>query len=107
MPNHIHLIAVPRAEESLRLPIGVGMSARAHLSGCDDHLVKVAPLLAIVADWKALLDSALPEEQLKEPRGHSRTGRPLQIFLPHPPEGNFAAEFRRLAPCEMFCVILA
>jgi putative transposase len=135
MPNHIHLIAVPRAEESLRRAIGeahrrytrrinfrekwrgylwqgrfasfvmdevyllataryaelnpvrAGLvespadwrwsSARAHLSGCDDRLVKVAPLLAMVADWKALLRSALPEEQLQELRGHSRTGRPL------------------------------
>jgi len=34
-------------------------------------------LLAMVGDWKALLDSALPEEELKELRGHGRTGRPL------------------------------
>jgi len=54
-------------------------SARAHLSGCDDRLVKVAPLLAMVPEWRALLDSALPEEweQLQEFRGHSRTGRAL------------------------------
>jgi len=50
-------------------------SARAHLSGCDDRLVKVAPLLAMVPEWRALLDSALPEEweQLQEFRGHSRS----------------------------------
>jgi putative transposase len=52
-------------------------SARAHLSGCDDCLVKVAPLLAMVPDWQGLLDSALPEDQLKEFRRHGRTGRPL------------------------------
>jgi len=52
-------------------------SARAHLSGEDDRLVKVAPLLAMVGNWQALLDSALPEEQLNELRGHGRTGRPL------------------------------
>ncbi len=52
-------------------------SARAHLSGRDDCLVRVAPLLEIVGDWKALLDSALPEEDLKLLRGHARTGRPL------------------------------
>ncbi len=135
MPNHVHLIAVPRAEESLRRAIGeahrrytrsinfrekwrgylwqgrfasfvmdesyllaaaryvelnpvrAGLvasaeawpwsSARAHLSGRDDRLVKVAPLLAMVADWTAFLDSALPEEELRDLREHGRTGRPL------------------------------
>ena len=33
--------------------------------------------LAIIADWKALQESALSEEALKDLRGHSRTGRPL------------------------------
>ncbi len=33
--------------------------------------------LAIIADWKALQESALSEEELKDLRGHSRTGRPL------------------------------
>ena len=36
-------------------------SARPHLSGRDDRLVKVAPMLAITNDWRALLDSALDE----------------------------------------------
>ena len=52
-------------------------SARAHLSGCDDCLVKVAPLLAMIGDWNAFLNSAVPEEELKDLRRHSRTGRPL------------------------------
>ena len=58
-------------------------SARAHLSGRDDRLVQVAPLLAMVADWNALLGSAVPEEELRDIRGHSRTGRPLggETFL--------------------------
>jgi putative transposase len=58
-------------------------SARAHLSGRDDCLVKVAPLLAIVGDWRAFLDSALPEGELDELRKHARTGRPLgdEAFL--------------------------
>ncbi len=122
--NHVHLIAVPRAEESLRRAIGeahrrytrkinfrqkwrgylwqgrfasfvmdepyllaaaryvelnpvrAGLvataeawawsSAKAHLIGRDDRLVKVAPLSAMVADWAAFLDSALPEEELRE-----------------------------------------
>jgi putative transposase len=52
-------------------------SARAHLSGRDDGLVKVAPMLAMVDDWQDLLNSVLPEEELKELRRHGRTGRPL------------------------------
>ena len=58
-------------------------SVRAHLSGRDDGLVKVAPLLAMIADWGAFLDSAVPEEELRDIRGHSRTGRPLgdETFL--------------------------
>ena len=58
-------------------------SARAHLSGRDDGLAKVGPLLAMVGDWKALLGSALREEELDEIRGHGRTGRPLgdETFL--------------------------
>jgi putative transposase len=52
-------------------------SARAHLSGRDDQLIKVAPLLAMVPDWRALLDSALSEEEIRDLREHGRTGRPL------------------------------
>jgi putative transposase len=40
-------------------------------------LVKVAPLLAMIADWRALLNSGLREEELRHLRGHGRTGRPL------------------------------
>jgi len=58
-------------------------SARAHLSGQDDCLVKVAPLLAMIADWSAYLNSAVPEEELRDLRRHGRTGRPLgdETFL--------------------------
>ena len=52
-------------------------SARAHLSGRDDCLVKVAPLLAMIGDWTAFLDSAPPEGELEALRRHGRTGRPL------------------------------
>jgi putative transposase len=52
-------------------------SARAHLSGRDDRLVKAAPLLAMVGDWKAFLNSAIREEDLRDLREHGRTGRPL------------------------------
>ena len=52
-------------------------SAKAHLSARDDRLVQVTPLLAIIDDWRAFLDSALPEHQLGQIRDHGRTGRPL------------------------------
>ena len=135
MPNHTHLIAVPRSEDGLRRAVGEAhrrytrrinfrekwrgylwqgrfasfvmdepyllaagryvelnpvranlaadaaewpwSSARAHLSGRDDQLVKVAPLLAMVTDWRAFLDSAPPEEELEQLRDHGRTGHPL------------------------------
>ena len=58
-------------------------SARAHLAGRDDQLVKVGPLLAMIADWGAFLRSATPEDELKDIRRHGRTGRPLgdETFL--------------------------
>src|SRR5208282_3426805 len=52
-------------------------SARAHVAGQDDQLVKVAPLLAMIPDWCAFLKSAVPEEELRDIRRHARTGRPL------------------------------
>ncbi len=52
-------------------------SARAHLAGRDDQLVRVAPLLAMIPDWSAFLASAVPEEQIRDIRRHGRTGRPL------------------------------
>ena len=51
-------------------------SARAHLEGKDDRLVKVAPLLGIVGDWRNFL--ALPSEKdLVQLHRHERSGRPL------------------------------
>ena len=37
----------------------------------------------MVGDWQGLLNSALVEEELRELRGHGRTGRPLgnETFL--------------------------
>ncbi len=52
-------------------------SARAHLLGRDDSLVQIPAMLGIVHDWRAFLDSVIPEEQLREMRSHARTGRPL------------------------------
>jgi len=51
-------------------------SASTHLSGIDDRLVKVRPMLERVSDWRELL--ACGDERLyEEVRRHERTGRPL------------------------------
>ncbi|TWJ13268.1 putative transposase [Geobacter argillaceus] len=52
-------------------------SARAHLAGIDDELVKVGPLLELAGDWKLFLAGVTTEEELSELRRHERTGRPL------------------------------
>jgi putative transposase len=135
MPNHVHLIAVPKTEDGLRLAIGeahrrytrmvnfregwrghlwqgrfasfvldedyllaaaryvelnpvrAGLvtapskyrwsSARAHLKGKDDILVKVSPLLKIAGNWRKLLLSAVSEEEMNLFRQHESTGRVL------------------------------
>jgi len=51
-------------------------SARAHLAGVDNQLVKVAPLLEIAGDWKLFLQTATDEE-MEKIRRHELTGRPL------------------------------
>ena len=50
-------------------------SARAHVAGRDDALVKVQPLLDRFGDWQKFLASGLSEEE--QVRSHERTGRPL------------------------------
>ena len=52
-------------------------SARAHLAGKDDRLVQVMPLLERVDDWAEFLRRTPGEEEVKQLRGHERTGRPL------------------------------
>ena len=52
-------------------------SASAHLTGKDDLLVKVSPLLQMVGDWKEFLLNGGEEKEIKEIRRHERTGRPL------------------------------
>ncbi len=49
----------------------------------DDRLVKVAAILAMVPDWNAFLNSAVPEEEMGELRRHVPTARPLgdETFL--------------------------
>ncbi len=52
-------------------------SARAHLSGKDDRLVKVKPLLDLACDWKDFLDSLPNKEETKVLQAHERSGLPL------------------------------
>jgi len=51
-------------------------SARAHLNGNDDMLVKVKPMLDRVKNWAELLASA-DQSAFNDLRMHERTGRPL------------------------------
>jgi putative transposase len=52
-------------------------SAIAHLTGTDDGLVRVQPMLDRVDDWKSFLSSYIETEPVNMIRKHSRTGRPL------------------------------
>ncbi len=52
-------------------------SAGAHLRGRDDLLVKVAPLLKLVPNWRKYLSEGLTEDETRLLRRHERTGRPL------------------------------
>ena len=73
-------------------------SARAHLMGKDDQLVKVTPLLEIAGDWNLFL--AAPEaEHLRKIRKHENTGRPLGTskFVDHL-EATLGRSFKRGKP---------
>jgi len=80
-----HLLAAARYVELNPVRAGLATapseypwsSARAHLEGRDDALVRVAPLLQLAPDWRRLLTSAVREEELDALRKHERTGRPL------------------------------
>ena len=52
-------------------------SARAHLAGRDDDLVKVAPLLDRIGDWASFLGTEPAGEMMVDIRKHLSTGRPL------------------------------
>ena len=51
-------------------------SARAHLAGADDRLVRVAPLCALVPDWAAFLRQTPSDADYEAIRSGQRTGRP-------------------------------
>jgi len=69
--NPVHANMANRAEDH------VWSSARAHLAGKDDGLVKVQPMLDRVSNWREYLDSALDGTTVDILRKHSNTGRPL------------------------------
>jgi putative transposase len=52
-------------------------SARSHVLGQDDELVKVKPLLDLIPDWQAFLKEGIEEKESQSIRRHERTGRPL------------------------------
>jgi putative transposase len=52
-------------------------SARAHLAGTDDGLVRMQPLKGQVGDWAAFLAAGLSEAEHAAIRAGERTGRPL------------------------------
>jgi len=52
-------------------------SAAAHLAGKDDELVKTAPLMSLVPEWRAYVDTEASEGEIKALRKHERSGRPL------------------------------
>jgi putative transposase len=52
-------------------------SARAHMKGRNDDLVKVQALLRMVDDWRQFLSSDVSDEEYELLQRHERTGRPL------------------------------
>ncbi len=52
-------------------------SARAHLAGADDGVVRVAPLLERFGEWRAFLEGGLGDTAADAIRKAARTGRPL------------------------------
>lgn len=52
-------------------------SARAHLNGRDDNLVRVAPLLQMIGNWREYLMQQPLEQEVKKILAHERNGKPL------------------------------
>jgi putative transposase len=83
--DEVHLIAAARHVERAAAEAGIvrrardyrWSSAKAHLKGADDALVRVAPMLERVPDWAALLRGNDDPELAETLERHGRTGRPL------------------------------
>ena len=52
-------------------------SARAHMKGLDDKLVRVKPMLERISDWTEYVSNYVESEKQELIERHSRTGRPL------------------------------
>ncbi|MEW5785050.1 MAG: transposase [Bacillota bacterium] len=52
-------------------------SAAAHISGRDDNLVRVEPLLNMFGDWRKYLSLDIPAEDTEMIKQHIKTGMPL------------------------------
>ena len=52
-------------------------SARAHLEGKDDSLVRVSPMLSRIGNWRTYLADSDFGKETEKIRKHTRTGRPL------------------------------
>ncbi len=80
-----YLLAVARYIEFNAVKAGVvdkpecypWSSASAHISGKDDELVRVFPLLDIVGDWNAFLAEDVSKQEVRDILHHEQTGRPL------------------------------
>jgi hypothetical protein len=68
-----------RAKLALKAEDYPWSSASAHLSGRDDMLVKVAPLLEMVDDWAEVLAAEVKEQELKA-RMHRATFGECDFF---------------------------
>ncbi len=83
--DHYYLLAAARYVEMN--PVRAGLvkkpqqwrwsSAAAHLAGRDDALVKVAPLLKSIPNWRSFLAEPDPEDLARQLHTHENTGRPL------------------------------
>ena len=82
--DEIYLLAAARYVEMNPVAAGIvthpgdyqWSSANAHLSGQDDRLTRVEPLLAMVGHWSDFLRLA-SEDEMNTFRKHERSGRPL------------------------------
>jgi len=74
--RHVELNPV-RARLARRARDWPWSSARAHLAGEDDDLVRVRPLLDLVPDWPGFLAEGLGAADHEAIRAGERTGRPL------------------------------
>ena len=71
MPNHVHLINVPQNDRWSR--------SHAHLTGADDDMTRVAPLLELVSDRDDFLRFSRPEE-IDLMHRHERTAATTEFF---------------------------